>query len=117
MKFFGPRKREMLEDLLHQYKESRVQLQETGGTLRLRGRIVEIGELDICGRILVEAYLSLDFEGLHAHLTFHDELLGVQILEDEKESDSNLIIALEVPYERLSIENLDQLRREETSEI
>ena len=88
MKFCGPRKREMLEDLLHQYKGSRVQLQETGGTLRLRGRLVEIGELDICGRILVEAYLSLDFEGLHAHLTFHDELLGVQILEEGKESDS-----------------------------
>ena len=116
MKFCGPLKWEMLENLLHQYKGSRVQLQETGGTLRLRGRLVEIGELDICGRILVEAYLSLDFEGLQAHLTFHDELLGVQILEDEKESDPNLIIALKVPYERLSIENLDQPRGEETSE-
>ena len=116
MKFFGPRKREMLEDLLHQYKGSRVQLQETGGTLRFRGKLVEFGELDICGRILLEAYLSLDFEGLHAHLTFHDELLGVQILEDEKESDPNLIIALEVPYERLSIEKLDQPREEKTSE-
>ena len=115
MKFCGPSKREKLEDLLHQYKGSRVQLQETGGTLRLRGRHVKIGELDICGRILVEAYLSLDFEGLHAHLTFHDKLFGVQILEDEKESDPNLIIALEVPYDRLTIENLDQSREEETS--
>ena len=116
MKFCGPRKREMLENLLHKYKGSRVQLQETRGTLRLRGKLVEIGKLDICGRILVEAYLTLDFEGLHAHLTFHDELFGVQILEDEKKFDPNLIIALEVPYERLSIENLDQPRREETSE-
>ena len=117
MKFSSPRKREMLEDLLHQYKGSLVQLQETKGRLRLRGKLVEIGELDICGRILVEAYLSLDFEGLHAHLTFHDKLLGIQILEDEKESDSNLIIALEVHYERLSFENLDQPQLEETSEI
>ena len=37
------------------------------------------------------------------------------ILEDEKESDSNLIIALEVPYERLLIKNLDQTRGKETS--
>ncbi|MEE3122111.1 MAG: hypothetical protein VX399_05915, partial [SAR324 cluster bacterium] len=115
MKFCGPRKGEKLEDLLHQYNGSRIQLQETGGTLRLRGRLVEIGELDICGRILIEAYLSLEFELLYAHLTFHDELLGVQILEDEKKSDPNLLIALEVPYERLSIENLDEHRGEKTS--
>ena len=116
MKFYGPHKREMLKNLIQQYKGSLVQLQETGGTLRFRGKLVEIGELDICGRILVEAYLSLDFEGLHAHLSFHEKLLGVQILEDEKEYDPNLIIALEVPYERLSIENLDQPQGEETSE-
>ena len=108
MKFCVPSKREMLKDLLHQYKGSQIQLQETGGTLRIRGRLLEIGELNICGRILLEAYLLLDFEGLHAHLTFHDELLGVQISVDDKESDSNLIIALEVHYERLSIKNLDQ---------
>ena len=49
------------------------------GDLAAEGR-VEIGELDICGRILVEAYLSLDFEGLQAHLTFHDELLGLSLI-------------------------------------
>ena len=105
--------RDILRDLLNQHVGSRIQLQESGGTLRLQGKLKDIDELDICGFLLVEALIFLDIEGLQAHLTLHQDLLGIQISTREIVSETPFIIAREVLYERVTFLKLDETRRKD----
>ena len=96
-------KRKLL-DFLRQHTEEEILLEESGGTLRIQGKLQDLVETDMCSRILFEASLVPEIPGTEISLTLHEGFLGIHILARYPEAGEPLLSCpAQISYEKLSI--------------
>ena len=96
--------RNTLYNFLRDNRGENLLIKESGGGLLLKGKLDEVSELNLCGRMLVEAGISLKPPGLEAALTLHEDFAGLQLqLKRESDPESTLSILREIPYHLLSV--------------
>ena len=96
-------KRKLL-DFLRQHTEEKIIVEESGGTLRIQGRLQDQVETDMCSRILFEASLVPEIPGTEISLTLHDGFLGIHLLASSSEVGEPLLSCpAQISYEKLSI--------------
>ena len=93
-----------LLDYFRQHSEEKIILEESGGTLRIQGKLQDLVETDMCSRILFEASLVPEIPGTEISLTLHDAFLGIHLLASSPEVGEPLISCpAKISYEKLSI--------------
>ena len=93
-----------LLDFLRQHSEEKIIVEESGGTLRIQGKLQDLVETDMCNRILFEASLVPEIPGTEISLTLHDGFLGIQLLASSPEVGEPIISCpAKISYEKLSI--------------
>ena len=93
-----------LLDFFRQHSEKKIIVKESGGTLRIQGKLQDLVETDMCNRILFEASLVPEMPGTEISLTLHDGLLGIHLLASSPEVGEPLISCpAKISYEKLSI--------------
>ena len=93
-----------LLDFLRQNSEEKIIVEESGGTLRILGKLQHLVETDMCSRILFEASLVPEIPGTEISLTLHDGFLGIHLLASSPEVGELLLSCpAKIPYEKLSI--------------
>ena len=93
-----------LLDFLRRHSGKKIIVEESGGTLRIQGRLQDQVETDMCSRILFEASLVPEIPGTEISLTLHDGFLGIHLLASSPEVGEPLISCpAKIPYEKLSI--------------
>ena len=93
-----------LLDFFRQHAEEIIIVEESGGTLRIQGKLQDMVETDMCSRILFEASLVPEIPGTEISLTLHDGFLGIQLLASSPEVGEPIISCpAKISYEKLSI--------------
>ena len=93
-----------LLDFFRQHTEEKIIVEESGGTLRIQGRLQDQVETDMCSRILFEAALFPEIPGTEISLSLHDGFLGVHIVASSPEGGEPLISCpAQISYKKLSI--------------
>jgi len=93
-----------LLDFLRQHSEEKIIIEESGGTLRIQGKLQDMVETDMCSRILFEASLLPEIPGTEISLTLHDGFLGIHLLASSPEVGEPLLSCpAKISYEKLSI--------------
>ena len=93
-----------LLDFLRQHTEEKIIVEESGGTLRIQGRLQDQVETDMCSRILFEASLVPEIPGAEISLTFHEGFLGIHLLASSPETEMAIFSCpAQIPYEKLSV--------------
>ena len=93
-----------LLDFLRQHCEEKIIVEESGGTLRIQGKLQDLVETDMCSRILFEASLVPEIPGTEISLTLHEGFLGIHLLASSHEAGAPLLSCpAKISYEKLSI--------------
>ena len=93
-----------LLDFLRQHCEEKIIVEESGGTLRIQGKLQDLVETDMCSRILFEASLVTEIPGTEISLTLHEGFLGIHLLASSHEAGEPLLSCpAKISYEKLSI--------------
>ena len=93
-----------LLDFFRQHTEEKIIVKESGGTLRIQGKLKGLQETDMCSRILFEASLVTEIPGTEISLTLHEGFLGIHLLAISPEVGEPLLSCpAKISYEKLSI--------------
>ena len=93
-----------LLDFLRQHTDEKIIVEESGGTLRIQGKLQDLVETDMCSCILFEASLVPEIPGTEISLTLHDGFLGIHLLASSPEvGEPFLSCPAQISYEKLSI--------------
>ena len=93
-----------LLDFFRQHSGKKIIVKESGGTLRIQGKLQDLLETDMCSRILFEASLVPEIHGTEISLTLHDGLLGNHLLASSPETGMAILSCpAQISYEKLSI--------------
>ena len=93
-----------LLDFLRQHTEEKIIIEESGGTLRIQGKLQDMVETNMCSRILFEASLVPVIPGTEISLTLHEGFLGIHLLASSPEVGEPLLSCpAKISYEKLSI--------------
>ena len=93
-----------LLDFFRQHSGKKIIVEESGGTLRIQGKLQDLVETDMCSRILFEASLVPEIPGIEISLTLHEGFLGIHLLASSPEVEEPLLSCpAKISYEKLSI--------------
>ena len=93
-----------LRDFFRQHFKEKIIVEESGGTLRIQGKLQDLLETDMCSCILFEASLVPEIPGTEISLTLHDGFLGIHLLASSPEVGEPLLSCpAKISYEKLSI--------------
>ena len=94
-----------LLDFFRQHSGKKIIVEESGGTLRIQGKLQDLVETDMCSRILFEASLVPEIPGTEISLTLHEGFLGIHLLASSHDEvgDPLLSCPAQISYEKLSI--------------
>jgi len=93
-----------LLDFFSQHSGKKIIVEESGGTLRIQGKLQDLVETDMCSRILFEASLVPEIHGTEISLTLHEGFLGIHLLASSPEVGERVISCpAQISYEKLSI--------------
>ena len=93
-----------LLDFFRQHSGKKIIVEESGGTLRIQGKLQDLVETDMCSRILFEASLVPEISGTEISLTLHEGFLGIHLLASSPEAGEPLLSCpAQISYEKLSI--------------
>ena len=93
-----------LLDFFRQHSEEKIIVEESGGTLRIQGKLQDLVETDMCSRTLFEAAIVPEIPGAEISLTLHDGFLGIHILASSPEAGEPLLSCpAQIFYKKLSI--------------
>ena len=93
-----------LLDFLRQHTEEKIIVEESGGTIRIQGKLKDLVETDMCSRILFEASLVPEIPGTEISLTLHEGFLGIHLLASSPKVKAPLLSCPgQISYEKLSI--------------
>ena len=93
-----------LLDFLRQHSEEKIIVKESGGILRIQGRLQDLVETDMCSSILFEASLVPEIHGTEISLTLHEGFLGIHLLASSPKAGEPLLSCpAQIPYEKLSV--------------
>lgn len=70
-----------------------------------RGTIVELNELDLCSKLLVEAELEFSTPGIDLAVTFHDDFIGLHLSLTHEQTPSQISMSHQIDYESLTLES------------
>ena len=93
-----------LLDFFRQHSGKKIIVEESGGTLRIQGKLQDLVETDMCSRTLFEAAVVPEIPGTEISLTLHDGFLGIHLLASSPEVGEPLLSCpAQISYEKLSI--------------
>ena len=93
-----------LLDFLRQHTEEKIIVEESGGTLRIQGKLQDLVETDMCSSVLFETSLVPEIPGTEISLTLHEGFLGIHLLASSPEvGESLLSCPAQIYYEKLLI--------------
>ena len=93
-----------LLDFFRQHSGKKIVVEESGGTLRIQGKLKDLVETDMCSRILFEASLVPEIPGTEISLTLHEGFLGIHLTASSPEVVEPLLSCpAQISYEKLSI--------------
>jgi hypothetical protein len=92
-------------DFLMAHARRRITLRQRGATLRLTGKLTEVGDRNACSMDLVEADLDLGIPGLQCALTVHENSVLVHVSGDA--GATSLYFPVSIPYPELVLESAD----------
>ena len=94
-----------LLDFFRQHSGKKIIVEESGGTLRIQGKLQDLVETDMCSRILFEASLVPEIPGTEISLTLHEGFLGIHLLASSPDEvgESLLSCPAQIYYEKLLI--------------
>ena len=93
-----------LLDFFRQHSGKKIIVEESGGTLRIQGKLQDLVETDMCSRILFEASLVPEIPGTEISLTLHEGFLGIHLLASSPETGMAILSCpAQISYKKLSI--------------
>ena len=94
-----------LLDFFRQHSGKKIVVEESGGTLRIQGKLQDLVETDMCSRILFEASLVPEIPGTEISLTLHEGFLGIHLLASSPDEvgEPFLSCPAQIYYEKLLI--------------
>ena len=93
-----------LLDFFSQHSGKKIIVEESGGKVRIQGKLEDLVETDMCNRILFEASLVPEIPGTEISLTLHEGFLGIHLLASSSEAGEPLLSCpVQISYEKLSI--------------
>ena len=93
-----------LLDFFGQHSGKKIIVEESGGTLRIQGKLQDLVETDMCSRTLFETAIVPEILGIEISLTLHEGFLGIHIRASSPEAGAPLLSCpVQISYEKLSI--------------